>query len=284
MALHEALRDGFSQPEPMENVAQHHLKSLVHAPRPMSMRPPLNVGAGVGFVNLYSGDQPRSYASMANQPSQIFPMGMPYSHDQLRPIYEVPSNSFFSNLLHKEMDNNQGVNGKNVGDSGINPLFMFDKKGKSTLDQELNPSLGGEDLNFDKAGDPGSTPTAVIIPSFELESWYNQLQDRVIIELCHGSRPSLESLRVWMNQNWSNRNIRVNHVQYLPNGYYLFFCEDPNSALQIVSQGQWILRNTPISVFNWYLGFYPKGPKPTKAPVWVDFVDLPVELYPWLKR
>ncbi|MCO5548711.1 hypothetical protein L7F22_002171 [Adiantum nelumboides] len=221
---------------------------------------------------------------MASQPSQSFYMGMPYSHDQLHPIYEVPGNSFFSNLLHKEMDNNQGVNGKNVGDSVINPLFKFDKKGKYALDQKLNPSLGGEDRNFDKARDPGSTPAAVIIPSFELESWYNQLQDKVIIGICHGSRPSLKSLRVWMNQNWSNRNIRVNHVQYLPNGYYLFLYENPNFALQIVSQGQWILTNTPISMFNWYLGFNPKGPKPTKSPVWVDFVDLHVELYPLLKH
>ncbi|MCO5607427.1 hypothetical protein L7F22_061623 [Adiantum nelumboides] len=82
-------------------------------------------------------------------------------------------------------------------------------------------------------------------------------------------------------ENW---NIRMSHVQYLPNGYYLFFCVDSNSALQIVNQGQWLIRNTPISIFNWYMGFNPKGRKPTKAPVWVDFVaDLPIELYPWLK-
>ncbi|MCO5586097.1 hypothetical protein L7F22_040036 [Adiantum nelumboides] len=35
---------------------------------------------------------------------------------------------------------------------------------------------------------------------------------------------------------------------------------------------------------NWKTGFNPKGPKPTKAPVWVDFIDLPVELYPWLNQ
>lgn len=66
-------------------------------------------------------------------------------------------------------------------------------------------------------------------------------------------------------------------------GFTCFFCGDSNSALQIVSQGQWLVRNTPISTFKWYPGFNPKGPKPTKVPIWVDFPDLPIELYPWLK-
>lgn len=51
-----------------------------------------------------------------------------------------------------------------------------------------------------------------------------------------------------------------------------------------MGQGQWwLIRFTPISVFNWFPGFNPKGPKPTKSPVWVDFPNLPIELYPWLK-
>ncbi|MCO5606949.1 hypothetical protein L7F22_064746 [Adiantum nelumboides] len=46
---------------------------------------------------------------------------------------------------------------------------------------------------------------------------------------------------------------------------------------------QWLIRNTPISVFKWYEGFNPRGDKPTKVPVWVDFPNLPVDFYPWLK-
>lgn len=62
-------------------------------------------------------------------------------------------------------------------------------------------------------------------PISELESWQNQLQDKVIIDLCHGARPSLEALRIWMEQTWANMNIIVNQVQYLPNGYYLFLIQ-----------------------------------------------------------
>ncbi|MCO5594821.1 hypothetical protein L7F22_048855 [Adiantum nelumboides] len=178
-------------------------------------------------------------------------------------------------LMHEQDNMRQGL-----GESPINPLYVHDIQGKYR--DESVP--GKEGLNVGKDQDNAQSSSAVIIPSFELENWYNQLQDRVVIGLCHGERPSQETLRAWMNQNWTNKNIKVNHVQYLPNGYYLFFCNDSNSALQIASQGQWILRNTPNSVFNWYVGFNPKGPKPTKEPFWVDFVDLPVELYPWLKH
>ncbi|MCO5554150.1 hypothetical protein L7F22_007676 [Adiantum nelumboides] len=202
MSLHEALRDGLTQPEAMGNMAQHHLKPLGYTASPTSLRPPLNTGAGVGFVKLFSGDQFKSYASMANQLPPTFSIGMPHNHDQLCPIFtsEAPYNSFFNNLLHKEsgigIDNIHVVNDKDVGDSVINPLFMHDKKGNSIMYQGLNPSSIGEDFNSGKAGEFGSTPAAVIIPSYELESWYSQLQDRVIIELCHGSRPYLKSLRV----------------------------------------------------------------------------------------
>ncbi|MCO5580735.1 hypothetical protein L7F22_034605 [Adiantum nelumboides] len=39
-----------------------------------------------------------------------------------------------------------------------------------------------------------------------------------------------------------------------------------------------------MAVFSWYLGFNPRGPKPTKVPIWVEFHDLPIDYYPWLKQ
>ncbi|KAH7424017.1 hypothetical protein KP509_12G085700 [Ceratopteris richardii] len=40
-----------------------------------------------------------------------------------------------------------------------------------------------------------------------------------------------------------------------------FFFEDANSALQVLTEGQWLIRNSPISLFKWHIGFNPKGPK-----------------------
>ncbi|MCO5609647.1 hypothetical protein L7F22_063877 [Adiantum nelumboides] len=96
-------------------------------------------------------------------------------------------------------------------------------------------------------------------------------------------RPSLESLKAWVGHQWSNKNFKVEQVQYLPNNYYMFLFEDPGSALQVVGHGQWLIKSIPLTVFTPYPGFNPRGPKPTRIPTWVDFPDLPIELYPWLK-
>ncbi|MCO5595985.1 hypothetical protein L7F22_050037 [Adiantum nelumboides] len=118
----------------------------------------------------------------------------------------------------------------------------------------------------------------------DLTAWHNQLNDRVVLGLCHGPRPSMEVLKQWISFNWENRNVFPQHIQYLPNNYYLFFFEDANSALQVITEGQWLIKNTPISFFKWHKGFNPRGDKPTRVPVWVDFPDLPVEFYSWLGK
>ncbi|MCO5567687.1 hypothetical protein L7F22_021381 [Adiantum nelumboides] len=124
----------------------------------------------------------------------------------------------------------------------------------------------------------------LIIDRGALETWFDQLQDRVLIGLCHGSRPSMEALKSWVAANWENKNIFPYHIQYLPNNYYLFFFDDNNSAFQVISRGQWIIKSTPLSFFRWHRGFDPKGDKPSCIPIWVDFPDLLVEYYPWLKN
>ncbi|MCO5604478.1 hypothetical protein L7F22_058644 [Adiantum nelumboides] len=118
----------------------------------------------------------------------------------------------------------------------------------------------------------------------DIENWFDQLQDKVLIGLCHGPMPSMEALKGWVSTNWENKNIFPNHIQYLPNNYYLFFFDDSNSALQVISNGQWLIKSTPLSFFRWYRGFDPRGEKRVCIPIWVDFPDLPVDFYPWLKN
>ncbi|MCO5583272.1 hypothetical protein L7F22_037181 [Adiantum nelumboides] len=125
---------------------------------------------------------------------------------------------------------------------------------------------------------------ALVIDRGELESWFDQLQGRVLIGLCHGPRPSLETLEGWVAVNWENQNIILHHIMYLPSNYNLFFFEDSNSAFHVISKGQWLIKSTPLSFYRWYRRFDPRGDKPTCIPIWFDFPDMPVEFYPWLKR
>ncbi|MCO5590807.1 hypothetical protein L7F22_044782 [Adiantum nelumboides] len=280
MSLHEAIRDGFSHPGRSSKGPMHQANTMLQIGIIDPFLPPLQ--GGMEKPGLASTELLKIYAAIANKPTPLFSNRSSGRHDQTRPdILPVPPGNNFLNFLPP-----QGVDlqGGMMGDNLVyaNPMFSAAHKDVSGEEQCFNHDSEKED-SHDKGTPNVQKPEAVIIPFSELDSWYMQLQDRVIIGLCHGASSSMEALRTWMSQNWSIRNINVTHVQYLPNGYYLFFCADPNSALQIVSQGQWLMRKTPISVFNWYIGFNPKGPKPSKAPVWVDFIDLPVELYPWLK-
>ncbi|MCO5559353.1 hypothetical protein L7F22_012952 [Adiantum nelumboides] len=134
------------------------------------------------------------------------------------------------------------------------------------------------------AKDGNAVMESVTINDSELEAWFSQLRERVVIGLCHGPRPFMEMLKQWIAVNLENRNVFPQHIQYLPNNFYLFFFEDANSALQVITERQWLIRNTPMSFFKWFKGFNPKGEKPTKIPVWVDFPDLPVEFYPKLNK
>ncbi|MCO5580828.1 hypothetical protein L7F22_034701 [Adiantum nelumboides] len=138
--------------------------------------------------------------------------------------------------------------------------------------------------NMDPTSSKHQISEGIVIREEDLTAWHNQLNERVVLGLCHGPRPSMEVLKQWIAFNWENRNVFPQHIQYLPNNYYLFFFEDANSALQDITEGQWLIKNTPNSFFKWHKGFNPRGEKPTRVPVWVDFPDLPMEFYPWLGK
>ncbi|KAH7294782.1 hypothetical protein KP509_27G018500 [Ceratopteris richardii] len=76
--------------------------------------------------------------------------------------------------------------------------------------------------------------------------------------------------------------IRSNGVSTVPwiEGNLL---QDARSAFQVINEGQWLYRNVPISCFKWHVGFNPKGSKPTRIPVWVEFPDLSIDFYPWVE-
>ncbi|MCO5565083.1 hypothetical protein L7F22_018754 [Adiantum nelumboides] len=166
----------------------------------------------------------------------------------------------------------------------------FEETAEANPGHTVAPSPGAQCVSSNRAFNPSESedsaeqqPPCVVIDTTALRNWYTQLQERVLIGLCHGVRPSAEALKNWINMHWGSRNIKRSHVQYLPNNYYLSFFYNPAEALQVIGYGHWLIRNTPISAFKWYEGFNPRGDKPTKLPAWVDFPNLPIDFYPWLK-
>ncbi|MCO5579413.1 hypothetical protein L7F22_033268 [Adiantum nelumboides] len=237
----------------------------------------MHVGFNPTFEHPTSpGMQPPSYASTVLRP--------PFTgaHPLFRPAYSAeapPGNLPLPGKYPVSVSNRWVNNAKKPNDQDRQQMSpKYPHQDREIPRHPVNP----ENDQTEKAGNDADLD-GVIIPVNELDYWYSQLQQRMVIGLCHGLRPSLESLKSWVGQQWTNKNLRVERVQYLPNNYYIFLFEDPTSTLQVVGHGQWIIRNTPLTVFNSYPGFNLGGPKPTKIPTWVNFIDLPIELYPWLK-
>ncbi|MCO5572207.1 hypothetical protein L7F22_025959 [Adiantum nelumboides] len=299
MALHEALLNGM--PTSLSRAQQ-----LSSPLRPNGGSSPGNTFPH-GFVssiplglNLFKNPRPNVlHASGGGRggfhPSSGHSMnqtGMHYSSPSFAEVIRSPNGKFANPLFNPDQGMNlhleyqeQGwdydtlfppSNIQNLHQGASSPTDNARGEQEAEKIQHLPPKAHemGTDADLD----------SVIINNRELEAWYSQLQERVVIGLCHGPRPSMEVLKQWISVNWENRNVFPQQIQYLPNNFYLFSFEDTNSALQVITGGQWLIKNTPISFFKWFKGFNPKREKPTKIPVWVDFPDLLVEYYPWLSK
>ncbi|MCO5551255.1 hypothetical protein L7F22_004754 [Adiantum nelumboides] len=305
MALHEALVNGLSSALPLNHSSMASGQSVHRSPPKMpqhsgfpipglarhdkvlNLRPNIlhaSGGKGIpfpnpGFASSHQGGMnfsPHSFAEAIRGPSDRF----------INPLFHQASPTkpgMFDNLFKSH-----GFEwGDNTPDKNPN---IYDQQDHSQGFPSSNNGLHddvtkGIPHNYDHQNTDqldNKDPESVTINDVELEAWFSQLRERVVIGLSHGPRPSMDVLKHWIFINWENKNIFPQHIQYLPNNFYLFFFEDANSALQVITEGQWLIKSTPISFFKWFKGFNPKGEKPTKIPVCVDFPDLPVEFFPWL--
>ncbi|MCO5563405.1 hypothetical protein L7F22_017047 [Adiantum nelumboides] len=291
MALHEALKDGFvpsraNSPHLMN--ASSTEKVLVYTSCPgkipftcieaLSCPPKIDEFLLIGqHQGNDLGHLPNTFAEVTRQVHQ----------EMFNPLYSVrdPFPTLRTYLFFDRVIVSGECSSHEQKSSGFkyNEGFWKENEGLDRMPIEDNSSQekmppGDSTQNIEEESDD------LVIDRGALETWFDQLQDKVLIGLYHGPRPSMEALKSWVASNWKNKNIFPNHNQYLPNNYYLFFFYDNNSAFQVISRGQWIIRSTLLFFFRWHKGFDPRGDKLACIPIWVDFPDLPVEYYPWLKN
>ncbi|KAH7300152.1 hypothetical protein KP509_24G046700 [Ceratopteris richardii] len=113
---------------------------------------------------------------------------------------------------------------------GMSPKSSTDLKGKEKLLDSAH-FIDTEALGCDKDKD------ALIIDRDSLNNWHSQLCEKVVIGLCHGSRPTQEALKAWIKTKCENRGWIVKHVQFCPSNFILFFFEDASIAFQVISEG-----------------------------------------------
>lgn len=86
-----------------------------------------------------------------------------------------------------------------------------------------------------------------------------------------------------MLKNLESRGIKIPLVQFLPNNLYIFLFKESIYVQQVLSQGIWLLWICLMIFHPWTKGFKSRKGKPFSVPIWVDFLDLPLQFFPWMK-
>ena len=248
------------------------------------------VGASTAAVGAYQ----KNYQSAEN--TQVRP-SYASTLKGINPLFEpIAKNggtrkpSGLPSAAHGKNTAAQGKSG-HASHPGGNPfLGSFLDKGKNRVDDPL-PQTGGPSFRnkeADQAVPPSCPPTKqgrIVCNIEDLDQWQSKLESKaVVVGSCFGPRPPVEHLKTWMSVNWGNRGLTIPHVQYLPNGYFVFMFEEPEQAQFVLSHGTWLFKNSPLLLQAWTRDFNPRGARSSIIPVWVDFPEMPLQFYPWLKE
>ena len=64
----------------------------------------------------------------------------------------------------------------------------------------------------------------------------------------------------------------------------MFLFKEAEMEFKIISFGQWMSRNVPLSLFRQTFDFDPNGPRPSLSLVWVELLDPPQSLHSWIRK
>ncbi|MCO5581532.1 hypothetical protein L7F22_035418 [Adiantum nelumboides] len=115
---------------------------------------------------------------------------------------------------------------------------------------------------------------SAILPSSQVRKLERDLECRALVGLLAGPRPPVEMLKLWIKQQWSPRGAEVETIQCLPKNHFLFVFKHPDMAFNILSAGQWHIRNSPLCLFMWNKTFNPDISASRNYPIWVEFPNL----------
>ena len=197
----------------------------------------------------------------------------------------IPSNNPWNNNNAKEQWRTESILGAVMDENA--KLAHEVKTAKEQLQQMKSlrkPQLHNNPTHIQQQANEHTTPTAgksnsnaihVSLPVEQVKNKVLDYSERCLVGILFGPRPSMEAMRAWVNDCWTNIGIEVTLTQALAKGYYLFMFKDASMAMKVISSGQWMFRHLPFCFMRWTKEFNPDGPKPSAYPVWVELSNLP---------
>ncbi|KAI5069596.1 hypothetical protein GOP47_0015897 [Adiantum capillus-veneris] len=227
MALHEALLNGLV-PQPrssQQNMSPPLMNLGSHRPSPR-MLPPLN-HPGSGYLQGMSSDQlpiagmndtstllghgqlPSYATTVRGGMDSIFrpsgPLSFPPTY--VNPLWGLGGDNDQQYEIHHEFSKaNAKYAGDDMGTLGTDFGRGCSPHGHTNSSSRESPLNDEEDTQEDQQLEQ----EGITIPYRDLE--YKQ---KVVIGLCHGLRPSLETLKTWTNQQWFGRNLKLEQGHHI---------------------------------------------------------------------
>ncbi|MCO5600849.1 hypothetical protein L7F22_054966 [Adiantum nelumboides] len=237
MELQAALRNGLTQTQndrPSINGLLFSSHSTNGAPLAVPLHPTTTMvgfaltGSSTGFFSapptvqpLVLPQRPQGMGAHANTvagPSVgvLFPLSIVHQN-ALPPVGTfLPCTSTFFDANHLFLLNDEIIYDKG---ENLSRAHTLSPKGplpsEPTDNADSNQAKGkhpisGQNPTPETSGyQESSSLTGITMPSQDLAVWQQQLQQRVVVGLCHGIRPPLDTLKSWMYGQWESRDIRA---------------------------------------------------------------------------
>jgi len=123
----------------------------------------------------------------------------------------------------------------------------------------------------------------VFIPVKEFYSTYHLFESHTLVGYFIGRIPNDTLLRTWVSQVWSPYGFKVENVQNLTKGFFLFRLFDPLHVQKFLNKGIWIVCNSLLELQPYTPGFNVADEGVMDVLVWVEFPILSIPLRRFLK-
>ncbi|XP_057871173.1 uncharacterized protein LOC131077647 [Cryptomeria japonica] len=127
-----------------------------------------------------------------------------------------------------------------------------------------------------------SSPDVVFLVQ-DFDNACDWLEKCTLIGYFVGRIPPESMLHDWVAKAWSPHGVRLNGVQSLTKGFFLFHFSNPSHVEAILSHGPWTVRSSLLVFQHWSHNFSVSDDKKLRAPVWVEFPSLPLPCWPFMQ-
>ncbi|GJU80045.1 putative reverse transcriptase domain, ribonuclease H-like domain, aspartic peptidase domain protein [Tanacetum coccineum] len=92
-----------------------------------------------------------------------------------------------------------------------------------------------------------------------------------------GKSLAFQIVQNYVNNTWAK--FGLSKLMKMDNGVFLFKFEMKSDMDQVIEQGSWLIRNTPLILSKWAPNVSLKPGEVTKVPIWVKLYNVPVVAY-----